>query len=1177
MKVLKAPLHELADYEECLSELKNPGIVEIEGCADSQKLHISWGLGDGFKYKIIATYDEKKAREIYEDYRFYEPDTFFYPAKDMIFYQADIHGNLQTKERIRALKPLLLGEHAVIVTTYDALMNHIVPKSVLEDRIVGVSESDIIDLKKFAKLLTALGYERNYQVETEGQFSIRGGIIDVFPLTEENPIRIELWGDEIDSIRSFDITTQRSLEKISDFLLMPAQEAIFNEDEIAAGIIRIREAEQKEVEAFYAQMLTEEAFRLKTACEEFCENISNYGAAGCNPEGFLNYFYENHNSLLDYCDINNTLLILDEPSRLMERGEFIEAEFRDSYEMRLKKGYVLSGQTDLLYSREQIMARAERLHTLALSALPVRKGIYKANARHSLVCKSMNTYNNSFESLVSDLNRFKKNGYRVLLLSASRTRARRLCDDLMEHGLPVFFTEDMDREINPGEVMVAYGRIRQGFEYPLLKFTVISESDIFTAGKQKRKVKKKYNGQSIKSFNELSVGDYVVHETHGLGIYRGIEQVSVDKVTKDYMKIEYRDGGNLYIPATALETLQKYSSKESATPKINKLGGSEWIKTKAKVKNAVDIIAGDLVELYAARQQKSGYEFSEDTIWQTEFEERFPFEETEDQLLAIEDTKRDMQSRKIMDRLICGDVGYGKTEIAIRAAFKAVQDGKQVAYLVPTTILGQQHYNTFVQRMKDYPVKIEMLSRFRTTGEQKKVIDDLRKGMVDIVIGTHRLLSADVTYKDLGLLIIDEEQRFGVSHKEKIKKLKENVDVLTLTATPIPRTLHMSLVGIRDMSVLEEAPQDRMPIQTFVMEYSEEMVREAINRELNRGGQVFYVYNRVQSIADMAAHIQALVPDANVAFAHGQMKEQELERIMYDFVNGEIDVLVSTTIIETGLDISNVNTMIIHDSDRMGLSQLYQLRGRVGRSNRTAYAFLMYKKDKVLKEVAEKRLQAIREFTELGSGFKIAMRDLEIRGAGNLLGERQSGHMEAVGYDMYCKMLNEAIRKKQGEDVVSEETVSVELDVDAFIPESYIMNEHQKIEIYKRIAGIESEEERADMEEELFDRFGSLPKSVLNLLDIARLKVLAKETFISEIKEERNAVKLTISEKARFRHELIGAFIASFEGRLVLKTVARPYFILNIPGLYGSESKETVLTELFSYFNRMKEIVDIHE
>ncbi len=1176
MQTLNYPLAELADFDLCKSELKKSGIVEIEGCADPQKLHMLWGLGDGFSYKIIATYDEKKAAEIYEDYRFYDANTYLYPAKDLIFYQADVHGNLQTKERIKALKPLLLAKEATIVTTFDALMNHIVPLHVLEDAIIEIQEGDTVDLKDLATQLTALGYERNYQVDNEGQFSIRGGIIDVFPLTEENPIRVELWGDEIDSIRSFDILSQRSLEKISSFILLPAAEAILTKKEMESGIARVRKDLAEKEKELRDRFLMQEAFRLRQTTEEFCEQLENYGATGCNLEGYLDYFYEEHGSLLDYFDPAQTLVVLDEPVRLHEKGEFVEREFRDSMEMRLSKGYVLPGQVDLLYTKEEIFAKIEQYHSLALCALQVRKGILHTKARHAIDSRAMNTYNNSFSSLVSDLKRYQKNRYRVLLLSASRTRAGRLCDDLRENGLTAFFTEDLDRKINEGEIMVSYGRIRQGFEYPLLKFVVISESDIFTTRKQKKRTHKKYSGgQAIRDFSELKVGDYVVHEIHGLGIYRGIEQVCVDKVTKDYMKIEYRDGGNLYIPATALDAIQKYASKETSKPKINKLGGSEWIKTKRRVKNAVDVIATDLVELYAARNQKAGFEFSPDTVWQTEFEERFPFEETEDQLSAIEDTKRDMQSKKIMDRLICGDVGYGKTEIAIRAAFKAVQDGKQVAYLVPTTILAQQHFNTFLQRMKDYPVRIEMLSRFKTATEQKQIVSEIRKGMVDIVIGTHRLLSTDVEYKDLGLLIIDEEQRFGVTHKEKIKKLKENVDVLTLTATPIPRTLHMSLVGIRDMSILEEAPQDRMPIQTFVMEYSEEMVREAIGRELARGGQVFYVYNRIQTIADMTAVLQKLIPEANIAYAHGQMKEQELERIMFDFVNGEIDVLVSTTIIETGLDISNVNTMIVHDSDKMGLAQLYQLRGRVGRSNRTAYAFLMYKKDKILKEVAEKRLTAIREFTELGSGFKIAMRDLEIRGAGNLLGSRQSGHMEAVGYDMYCKMLNEAIRRKQGAQEIPDSSVSVELDVDAFIPESYIMNEHQKIEIYKRIAMIESEAERADMEEELTDRFGLLPRSVLNLLDIAYLKVLAQEAYITEIKGEQRAVKLSIYENARYRHEKIGDFVASYKGRLILKTVAKPYFILQLQKS-GQEDRESVLKEIRELLVRMREITE-HE
>ena len=637
----------------------------------------------------------------------------------------------------------------------------------------------------------------------------------------------------------------------------------------------------------------------------------------------------------------------------------------------------------------------------------------------------------------------------------------------------------------------------------------------------------------------------MVHENHGLGIYQGIEKIEVDKISKDYMKISYAKGGNLYIPATQLDLIQKYAGSDSKKPKLNRLGTQEWTKTKAKVRGAVKEIAKDLVELYAARQNQDGFVYGEDTVWQKEFEEMFPYEETEDQLLAINAVKKDMESHKIMDSLICGDVGYGKTEIAIRAAFKAVQENKQVVYLVPTTILAQQHYNTFCQRMKDFPVRVDLMCRFRTPAQQRDTIQNLKRGLVDIVVGTHRVLSGDIEYKDLGLLIIDEEQRFGVQHKEKIKKLKKNVDVLTLTATPIPRTLHMSLIGIRDMSVLEEAPQDRLPIQTYVMEYNDEMVREAIERECARNGQVYYVYNRVEDIAEVTAHIQKLVPELNVSFAHGQMKEHELEKIMYDFINGDIDVLVSTTIIETGLDISNVNTMIIHDADRLGLSQLYQLRGRVGRSGRMAYAFLLYRKDKLLKEIAEKRLAAIREFTDLGSGFKIAMRDLEIRGAGNLLGAEQHGHMEAVGYDMYCKMLNEAVKHLKGE--LSEEdtfTTALDINVDAYIPDSYIPNEYHKLDIYKRIAAIESEEEMDDMIEELIDRFGDIPKKVELLLEVARLKNLAHQAYVTEVTQKGVTYTFRMYEKAKIHVERIPDLLKQFPETLSFKAdISDPKFI----------------------------------
>ena len=660
----------------------------------------------------------------------------------------------------------------------------------------------------------------------------------------------------------------------------------------------------------------------------------------------------------------------------------------------------------------------------------------------------------------------------------------------------------------------------------------------------------------------------MVHENHGLGIYRGIEKVEVDHVVKDYMKIEYSGGSNLYIQATQLDVLQKYAGSDAKKPKLNKLGSQEWNKTKSRVRGAVANIAKELVALYAARQEEQGYQYGPDTVWQREFEELFPFEETEDQTAAIEATKADMESPRIMDRLICGDVGYGKTEIAIRAAFKAVQENKQVVLLVPTTILAQQHYNTFVQRMKDFPVRIDLLCRFRTAAQQKKTLEDLKKGLVDILIGTHRVLSKDVEFKDLGLLVIDEEQRFGVAHKEKIKQLKQNVDVLTLTATPIPRTLHMSLVGIRDMSVLEEPPLDRVPIQTYVMEYDEEMVREAISRELARGGQVFYVYNRVNNIVDLTNRVAALVPEASVAFAHGQMKERELEQIMYSFINGEIDVLVSTTIIETGMDISNVNTIIIHDADQMGLSQLYQLRGRVGRTNRTAYAFLMYRRNKMLKEVAEKRLHAIREFTELGSGVKIAMRDLEIRGAGNLLGAEQHGHMEAVGYDLYCKMLSAAVKEAKGLKMEEDFETSIDLALDAFIPPGYIPNESQKLDIYKRIAGIENGEEAEDMLEELLDRFGEPPKSVQNLLAVAELKALAHKAYITEIKQTGDMIRVTLYEKARLQAEGIPALLKQYGNDLSFKLENNPYFLLKYR--QPRQGKTTVLDRVRGFAKALR-------
>ncbi|MEF2576036.1 MAG: transcription-repair coupling factor [Eisenbergiella sp.] len=1163
MKVLSAPLWELAEFEEGKKLLdREKAKVAFSGLYDSQKLHMVSGLSDGFEQKIIVTFSDRQAREIGAEYAFYDRNTLVYPGKDLIFYQADVAGGELVRERMRVVRAILEKRPVTVVTTMEALMMPQMPLSEIVSRVLRFDRSSTVDEERLSEALIEMGYEKNYQVEAPGQFSVRGGIVDIFDMTEENPYRIELWGDSVDSIRSFDVLSQRSVENLDSISVYPATELILSAGRRRDGFERIRKEAKQHVKKLRDAGNIEAAGRLEAQVRETLESVQEFGSV-VNLESFVHYFYPATESFLQFFDEERALVLLDEPKRLCETADALEMEFRESMSGRLEKGYILPGQAGILYTQKEIGARISAFRAAALSALETKNELFLPERSFGVTVRSISSYNNSFESLLKDLKRYKKTGSRVLLLCASRTRAKRLAADLREQELTAFYSEDPDREVQPGETMLFYGHVEKGFEYPLLKFAVISEGDIFGAPKKKKRKIKRYEGAKIHDFAELKVGDYVVHETHGLGIYQGIEKVEIEGTIRDYMKISYRDGGNLYVLATGLDVIQKYASADAAKkPKLNKLGTQEWTKTKSRVKSAVNEVAKDLVELYAVRQQEKGFAFSEDTVWQREFEEMFPFEKTDDQLSAISATKRDMESTKIMDRLICGDVGYGKTEIAIRAAFKAVQDGKQVVFLVPTTILAQQHYNNFVQRMKDYPVRIDQMSRFRTPAQQKKTIEDLKKGLVDIVIGTHRVLSADMKFKDLGLLIIDEEQRFGVTHKEKIKKMKENVDVLTLSATPIPRTLHMSLVGIRDMSVLEEAPNERQPIQTYVMEYNEEMVREAILRELSRGGQVYYVYNRVNTIADMAAKLQELAPEATVSFVHGQMSERELERLMFDFINGEIDVLVATTIIETGLDISNVNTIIIHDSDRMGLSQLYQLRGRVGRSNRTAYAFLMYKRDKVLREVAEKRLAAIREFTDLGSGFKIAMRDLEIRGAGNLLGERQHGHMEAVGYDLYCKMLNEAVKHLKGEGDDGDFSTTVELEVDAYIPGSYIVNEQQKLDIYKRIAGVETESESEEMKGELLDRFGEVPRSVDNLLRIALLRTQAHRLYIMEVKGRPGELRFVYRPDAKVHGENIPKLFELYGESLKFFPQGNPVFTYRYKRSKVMEKNAEALLEL---------------
>lgn len=1111
MKAFTEPLKALGEFESIRDSLKKQkGMTEVQGCIDAQKAHFIYGLSEDFLFRVIVTYSELRAREIYDNYRCFDKDVLLFPARDLIFYSADIHSSLIVQQRIRVLEKILSGKGGTIITTMGSCMDHLLPLGEFQKNILKIEIESTLDLEELKKTLVSLGYERMGQVEGEGQFAIRGGILDIFPLTEETPVRVELWGDEVDSIRSFDVESQRSIENLEELVIYPATEVPADSKRIEEGLKRMEADVKAAKKAMEKQGNTEGAHRLGTLFSETKEKLTEFqGQGSLGLDGIVDYFYKETVSFPQYLDPERTLFVLDEPNRVQQEGEAIETEFQESMTQRLEKGYLLPGQMKILFGTATALSRLTEHHTLGLSTLEAARGHFQIVNQFSMSVRSVNPYNNSFELLVKDLARWKKEGYRVILLSGSRTRAERLAADLTENGVTAFYSEDMDRVPKPGEIMTACGNIHRGFEYPLIKFVVISESDVFGKDHKKKKRQKTYEGQKIQSFTELSVGDYVVHENHGLGVYRGIEKIVVDKVAKDYMKIEYAGKSFLYVLATQLDAIQKYAGADAKQPKLNKLGTQDWNKTKTRVRTAVKAIAQDLVKLYAVRQAKNGFVYSEDSIWQREFEEAFPYEETDDQLAAIEATKKDMESTKIMDRLICGDVGYGKTEIAIRAAFKAVQDGKQVVFLVPTTILAQQHYNNFVQRMKDFPVRVDLLCRFRTPKEQTKTLTDVKKGLVDILIGTHRVLSKDVQFKDLGLLIIDEEQRFGVEHKETLKALRTNVDVLSLSATPIPRTLEMAVTGIREMSTLATPPEDRLPVLTYVGAYEDAQVTAAVRRELLRGGQVFYVHNRVQDISSIADKIHTLVPEAHVGIAHGKMGEKQLDQIIRDFWHRDIDVLVCTTIIETGLDISNANTLIVDHADRFGLSQLHQLRGRVGRGRERAYAYFLYDPSKPMTEQSHDRLATIAQNTALGSGFDVAMKDLELRGTGNLLGDEQSGHIEGVGFDLYVRMVSEAVEKyKEPEENVEPVAVSIDLPIEASIPIEYIDSDKLRLEAYRKLASARNEADLKDLEEELTDRYGKPPVEFETLFDVARLKFKARKLGISEILAQSNRVRI---------------------------------------------------------------------
>ncbi len=1171
---LLKPLEDIADIDYLRTVIKGgsarfpKGTVSVAGCGDSQKLHMIAGLSPDVKCRIILTYDDIRARAIADEFRLYDENTFYFPAKDLIFFQSDINSNDLVRDRIRTYRALLERDSLTVVTTYAAMMTRQVPMN-NDMSVIKIEAGGTVDPDELRKKLMFLGYDRCAEAQSPGQFSIRGDIIDIFDLTEDNPYRIELWGDDVESVRVYDPYSQRSIENLESICIYPASELLMGDERLKRGLDLIMKDAEKQSERLRKIFKTEEAHRVKTDAERLKEDLTEIGRK-LNLESYLLYFYPDETlSFPEWVKSifgDGVRFFADEPARCIGQGKAVEMEFRESISSRLEKGYALPGQADLLCRQALILEEMESMGLTGLSVFDSSQEGFSPLYKTDIGGRNVQVYNGNAELLKKDLISFKKRGYRTVIFSQSRTRADRMRQELGDDGIVCSYTEDTETPLEAGSITIMYGYVERGFEYPMLKLVVIAENDIFGGRIRKKKKRKSstYSGNRITSLDDLHPGDYVVHETYGLGVYKSIEKIASGDSVKDYIKLEYNGGGVLYVLATELDMVQKYASADiDKKPKINRLGTKEWERTKSKARESAEGIARDLVELYAKRQAAPGFIYGPDTVWQREFEETFPFEETEDQLDAIRDTKADMESGKVMDRLICGDVGFGKTEIAIRAAFKAVQEGKQVACLVPTTILAQQHFATFTQRMKDFPVSIGLLSRFRTTKEIKKTIEDLRKGLVDIVIGTHRLLSDDVAFKDLGLLIIDEEQRFGVAHKEKIKKLRENVDVLTLSATPIPRTLEMSLAGIRDMSLLEEPPTDRQPIQTFVCEYNEEIVREAVSRELARGGQVYYLYNNVRTIPDHTDALRQFLPNARIEYAHGQMKEKELEDVMYDFINGDIDVLVSTTIIETGMDIPNVNTLVIYDADKFGLSQLYQLRGRVGRSSRVAFAFLMYRQNKILSEVAEKRLGAVREFTDLGSGYRIALRDLEIRGAGNLLGKTQHGHMEAVGYDLYCKMLGEAVGRLKGEEIVTNFSTVINLDIDAFLPREYIINEEQKLDMYKRIASIENEDDMGEMRDELLDRFGKVPRSAENLLRVAYMRRLGHNVYLTEIKGGKGNIVFSFKADAKVDPSKIPEVVAKHKKHLSFSATGKvPVFRYTYECETLAEKEEQNLMEL---------------
>lgn len=1132
MNFLNNVISQIREYKSLYAAAANGKVCAAAGLTGVHKANIISSLCSHLNRKsLVLVSEEQEAQQLANDISSMGGSAVVYPLRDFNF--REVHGQSREYEhqRLMVLSRILKGDYTTVIACIDAASQFTIPPKDLKRASVLLKVGLTIDISEITEILEASGYERYDQVEGEGQYAVRGGILDLFMPDEKAPVRVEFWGDEIDTINYFDTETQRRTDYVEEVFITPSTELLCTDKNALAEKIHKKAASLRSKNAPAAREI------LNAECE-----LLEQGITPGSMDKFISLIYDTNASLFDYIG-SSDIIFVSEHSRVKERMHGYSWQFSEDLKEYFANGTLCKGLDTFFVGYQDTCSMLAQRCTVFLDNFS--GGTYDIPVYElvGFTVKHLSLWGGSVKLLTEDLDALVMNKYTCAVLAGTEKAAGSLCGELLEKGYNAVQTCNPVYPA-PGTVYILPGSLSAGIEYPQAKFALISQGHVRTASKRVQSRKNK-NAKQISSLSELNSGDYVVHSTHGIGQFSGIHKLDINGIIKDYIKINYAKGDVLYVPVTQLDLVSKYiGPKEDSTVKLNKLGSGDWQKTKTRVRKAVKDMAQELTKLYAERMQVKGFAFSGDTEWQRDFEAKFEYEETGDQLRCIEEIKGDMERVVPMDRLLCGDVGFGKTEVALRAAFKCVSDSKQCALLAPTTILAWQHYQTVLRRFEGFPINIQLLSRFRTPKQQEEILKQLKRGEVDFVIGTHRLVQKDVEFKNLGLAIIDEEQRFGVAQKERFKEILSNVDVLTLSATPIPRTLNMAMSGIRDMSVLEEAPLDRHPVQTYVLEHDRAVIGEAVRRELRRGGQVFYLHNKVESISAKAASIKSQIPEANVAIAHGKMTEQELSEVWRKMLEQEINVLVCTTIIETGVDLPNANTLIIENADCMGLSQLHQLRGRVGRSNRRAYAYFTFTPNKVLSDISQKRLTAIREFTEFGSGFKIAMRDLELRGAGNILGGQQHGHMEDVGYDMYIKLLNEAISEAKGEEPTDPQIdCLVDLQVQAHIPEKYIQSLNQRIEVYRRISDIRSKEDSEDVIDELIDRFGDVPKSVMGLIDVALIRNTAAKYGIYEIKQQNNSILMYIHN---IKSESVGNIIINNKGRAMLCAGNKPYITLKL-------------------------------